>query len=95
MSFRTAHKKFNGVDRDWAEFVMQNRNRNIPQPIHHYDIVIGPVANDDIATLFRTFASGIIDINGLMHGLEFKKLNDQYMFHTDKAISLLHKKDSL
>lgn len=40
---------------EWALFVMANRSRNNVQPTHRFDIVVGPVADDTIATLFRNF----------------------------------------
>ncbi len=48
-------KIFESPDREWAKFVMQNRDFNVPQPAHDYDIVVGPVADDTIARLLRMF----------------------------------------
>jgi hypothetical protein len=52
-------------------------------------MVKGPVANDDIAYLFRTFSSGLIDIEMLVRDLEYKKLTSQYSFHTPEALRFL------
>ena len=89
-------KVFDRPSSDWARFVLNNRNRNFsdfanPNSNHDnkYDIVIGPVANDDIALLFRTFENGYIDLEALVKGMEYKRLNDQYSFHTERAISTL------
>ena len=54
-----------------------------------YDLVIGPVADDDIIVLFRTFINGLIDINTLIKELTYKELTDQYSFHSEKAIEYL------
>ena len=54
-----------------------------------YDLVIGPVADDDIIVLFRTFVNGLIDIVTLIKELTYKVLTDQYSFHTVKAIEYL------
>lgn len=59
---------------EWALFVMANRSRNNAQPTHRFDIVIGPVADDTIATLFRNFDDGIIDLQMLVNGLKYKKV---------------------
>jgi len=82
--------------KDWALFVLYNRNKrfkNIDDMLCNqdckYDIVSGPVANDDIAYLFRTFTNGLIDIDALIRGLEFKSLSTQYSFHTEKALKYL------
>ena len=76
---------------EWALFVMANRSRNNAQPIHCFDIVIGPVADDTIATLFRNFDDGIIDLQMLVNGLKYKKVSSQYLFHSAEAIKYLHK----
>jgi len=88
-------KEFVSPDREWAEFVMANRSRSAEHPADTYDLIIGPVANDDIATLFRTYAMNIITIDDLVRGLEYRKLNNQYAFRTEKAIALLQKRVSL
>lgn len=87
-------KEFKSADREWAEFVMANRSRSEKHPADAYDLIIGPVANDDIATLFRTYSMGIITIDNLVNGLTYRKLNNQYAFRTTRAIDLLQKKES-
>ena len=49
--------------------------------------MIGPVANDDLALLFRQFADGLLSIGTLVNEMKYKKLTNQYSFHTEKAIS--------
>ena len=56
-----------------------------------YDIVVGPVANDDLVLLFRQFSNGFIDMDTLVKEMEFKKLTNQYSFHTRKALQYLEK----
>jgi len=82
--------------KEWALFVLNNRNRkfrNVSDALcnqdNKYDIVTGAVANDDIAYLFRTFANNLIDIDGLVRGLEYKSLTNQYSFHTEKSLKYL------
>ncbi len=53
--------------------------------------MIGPIANDDLALLFRQFADGLLSIETLVNEMKYKKLTNQYSFHTEKAISLLKK----
>ena len=92
------YKEFSNVDTNWAMFVVNNRNRdfkdNSNELSNHdnkYDVVFGAVANDDIATTFALFKDGYIGSEDLAKRLEFKKLNNQYSFHTPEAISLLIK----
>jgi hypothetical protein len=89
-------QSFEKPTRDWALFVINNRDRNfadITNPLcnqdNKYDMVFGAVANDDITYLFRTFRNGLIDIDALLRGLEHKKLTNQYSFHTARALTYL------
>ena len=82
-------KQFEEPNEEWALFVMANRNRENQHPFHQYDIVIGPVADDTIATLFRNFDDGIIDLSMLVSGLRYKNISSQYFFHSPKATAYL------
>ena len=83
---------------EWAKFVMNNRNRtftNVKDILcnkdNKYDIVIGPVADDNMALLFRQYENEIIDFETLLKGMIYKKTSSQYSFHTEKSIKLLRK----
>lgn len=82
-------KEFATPNEEWALFVMGNRDRAIKQPTHNFDIVIGPVADDEMATQFRYFKDGIIDLEKLVSKIRFHKVSSQYFFHTDRAIKYL------
>lgn len=69
-------KKFDKPSKEWAEFILNNRDRNFEDISslecncdNKYDFVIGPVADDDIIVLFRTFVRGLIDIDTLIKEL--------------------------
>ena len=83
---------------EWAKFVMNNRNRTFTNvkgilcnKDNKYDIVIGPVADDNMALLFRQYENEIIDFETLLKGMIYKKTSSQYSFHTEKSIKLLRK----
>lgn len=84
-------KTFDAPSKEWAKFVMNNRDFNIPQPCHNYDIVIGPVADDTISRLLRMFSENFISEEQLLHELTFPEVTSQYFFHTAEAIKLLRK----
>jgi hypothetical protein len=91
-------KIFEIPSEEWAVFVLNNRNRDYTDHMNEccnhdnkYDIVTGPVANDDIALLFRTFSNGVIDIEILVKELKFRKLTDQFSFHTEKSLTFLNR----
>ncbi|MDL2299169.1 DUF3990 domain-containing protein [Bacteroides sp. OttesenSCG-928-E20] len=84
-------KVFNEPSEEWASFVMANRNKKAIHPIHTYDIVVGPVANDTMATQFRIFEDGFISIKELTQRLRYKDFTKQLFFATDRALKLLDK----
>jgi hypothetical protein len=87
---------FEKPTRDWALFVINNRDVNFADisnalcnQDNKYDMVFGAVANDDIVYLLRTFRRRLIDVDYLLKGLEYKKLTNQYSFHTARALAYL------
>ncbi len=83
---------------EWARFVMKNRSRkfdNFSSPEcnfdNKYDVVIGPIANDDMAVLFRQYENGIITFESMVSGMVYKETTNQYSFHTERAVNLLRK----
>jgi len=94
-------KQFTNPDNEWARFVINNRNRkyrDLQNPDcntdNKYDIVIGPVANDDIAALMDVFLAGLISDDALARELAFRDLSTQVSFHTEKSIAGLRKKEA-
>lgn len=84
--------------KEWAVFVMNNRDKFFENFASEdcnldckYDIVNGPIANDDMAVLFRQFQNGWISFEALVNGMTFKKATNQCSFHTERAIKLLEK----
>ena len=41
-------KIFKGYSLEWAEFIFKNRSNGSDTPIHDYDIVYGPIADDKV-----------------------------------------------
>lgn len=78
---------FSEPSEKWAEFVMANRTKS--GFTHDYDIVYGPVANDRVYLQFGLYESGAIGIETLLRELKTYKLVDQYLFHTEKALTAL------
>lgn len=87
-------KIFEVADREWALFVMANRDRSGAEFHHGYDIVIGPVADDDMARLFGLYDMKIIDLDAVVNGLIYIDLNSQYFFATERAIQFLIKHET-
>lgn len=83
-------KFFSEPSEEWAVFIHNNRNRTLDFR-HDYDVVIGPIANDGVAYLLGRYEEGTITLPELVRGLEYKQLNNQYFFGTQKALDLLRR----
>lgn len=82
----------------WAEFVMNNRSKTFTDFgsmdsnfDYKYDIVAGPIADDDMTVLFRQYQSNLISLQTMLNGMTFRETTSQYSFHTEKAVRLLRK----
>lgn len=92
---------FDHVSEEWAIFIINNRHRGFSDISSlecnadaKYDVVFGPVGNDDITFLLRQYTRGYISSETLRNGLEFKRASDQYSFHTERAVALLRRVDA-
>jgi hypothetical protein len=90
--------KFDKPTEEWAYFIMNNRSteftdfdKQMNNHKNQYDIVEGPVANDTIAVVLDQFMMNMKSGTALVEALEYKHLNHQISFHTEKGISLLKK----
>lgn len=83
-------KVFERVSTEWAEFILLNRKSHGRQ-VHDYDIVIGPVADDGVVYQLNLYMQRFITLEQLVKELTFKRLNRQYFFGTEKAISKLRR----
>ena len=82
-------KVFEDYSVEWATFILKNRDIHEKHPTHDYDIVFGPIADDGVAYLIGRYDEGTLTISELVRELEYKKLNRQYFFGTERAIKLL------
>ena len=84
--------EFDSYSKEWAEFVLENRKNRTRQNIHDYDVVYGPIANDDVGLLIRRLTAGLIDVDKFLEELKFKKgITFQYFFATEKSIKYLER----
>lgn len=84
-------KIFDKPDKEWALFVMANRRQDDNEFHHDHDIVIGPVADDNMARLFGLYDMEIIDLDAVVSGLIYKDLNSQYFFATEASLKYLNR----
>lgn len=64
-------------------------NRNNQPNTKNWDVIIGPVANDNTMPVINLYLKGSYDEDYALKKLLLQKLKDQYVFKTNKAISLL------
>lgn len=80
-------KRFNGLTVDWLDMVKANRTNGGIQ--HAYDVVIGPVANDDTMRTVAYYVNGVYTAAMAIEQLKYKMANDQISFHTAKALEAI------
>ncbi len=55
----------------------------------NFDLIYGPVANDDVYEAFNLFAAGVLDRDDTLKRLKVKELYNQMVFTSRKALSYL------
>lgn len=81
-------KKFDGLSEEWLEMIKTNRRYGGVQ--HAFDVVIGPVANDDTRVTVARYMQGVYSVEEALRRLAYSKANDQVTFHTLQAVQRLH-----
>ena len=82
--------RFNGYSEEWAKFILLNRNNPTEKPVHEYDVVIGPIANDRVGVQLWRYENRSIDLSTLVRNLQYMKgVTLQYFFGMERAIKQL------
>ena len=79
--------RFDSANEAWLDFVAENRNGIYDG--ENYDVIYGPVANDDVYTTFTLYQSGALTKEQTLETLKIKKLYDQIVFTSEKALSFI------
>ncbi|MDR0566462.1 MAG: DUF3990 domain-containing protein [Prevotellaceae bacterium] len=82
-------KRFDRYDDEWLDFVVMNRDRNIAEPAHDFDIVEGPVANDKVQVTLRLYLKGRIGKEKFLDMLSYHEKTHQICFCTANSLQLL------
>lgn len=80
-------REFHGVDESWLEFVVNCRKKETE--MHTFDLVFGPVANDNVFATVNLYESGVLDAPAAIAQLRAYKTYDQLSFHTKRVIGAL------
>ncbi|MCL1947984.1 MAG: DUF3990 domain-containing protein [Chitinivibrionia bacterium] len=79
--------KFDEPNAKWLNFVISNRKMEYKD--ENYELVIGPVANDDVYETITALENGIYDEQEALKRLKIKKLFNQYVFKTQEIMNEL------
>lgn len=78
--------QFDGATVEWLSFVGANRRG---EKTDEFDIVQGPVANDNTMPTLRLYFAGVYTEEEAIKRLLPQKLRDQYAFKTERALDVL------
>ena len=79
-------RSFLGPNSSWLDFVVRCRRAD---KSHHYDVVKGPVADDNVYETIMLYESGALTKQEAIRRLKVRRLFDQILLHTEKAVKLL------
>ena len=78
---------FEEANEAWLDFVSENR-----AGIYNgekYDLIYGPVADDDVYTTFALYSAGVLTKEQTLEALKIKKLYNQLVFASEKALNYI------
>jgi hypothetical protein len=79
--------RFDAPDEAWLDFVYEHRTGLYKGTA--YELIYGAVANDDVYETFTLYATGALDKEDTLKRLKVKKLYNQLVFTSEKALSFL------
>jgi hypothetical protein len=89
----TAHfckiKRFATYNEEWLDFVVLNRNENLQQPVHDYDIIEGPVADDKIQNRIYDYLDGLVLKGDFLKELIYNDESHQICFCTLASLQFI------
>jgi len=77
--------KFDAADEKWLDFVVERR-KGIAL-MEKYDLIIGPVANDDVFGTIILYEAGQLDKESAIKRFKVKKLYNQVVFCNELALN--------
>ena len=69
-------KHFAALEQEWLEFIKENRTKGGIQ--HSYDVVMGPVTDDNTMETVQLYLSGILKAEEAVERLRYSKVNNQF-----------------
>jgi len=85
--------RFQKADENWLNFICACRSgKNIDDA---YDVVFGPVADDNVYATVQLFETGVLDKDETLKRLKVETLFDQVLFHTESALKYCVYKENI
>nr|DAO96675.1 MAG TPA: Protein of unknown function (DUF3990) [Caudoviricetes sp.] len=78
---------FDEPDEAWLDFVAQNRQGMYSG--EKYDLIYGPVANDDVYRTITLYMTGILSKEQTLEALKIRKLYNQLVFTSEKSLGYI------
>ena len=79
--------RFDSPDENWLDFVVEQRKGITPSK--EYDLIIGPVANDDVFGTIILYETGQLDKESAIRNFKVKKLFNQVVFCNELVLKNL------
>ena len=77
---------FPQMTEEWLDFIADCRNGGT----HEYDIVDGPMADDEVYNYVTDFLTGVITRAAFWELVKFRHPTHQICFHTGKSLQSIH-----
>lgn len=79
--------RFESANEEWLDFVAANRQGTYQG--ESYDLIYGAVANDDVYRTITLYLTGVLSKEQTLEALKIRKLFNQMVFTSEKALSYL------
>ena len=83
--------RFSDYSAEWLDFVVLNRSNNTEEPVHDYDYIEGPIADDKISRRIYDYLDGIVSKADFLNELKYHEPTHQICFCTIKSLQLISK----
>jgi hypothetical protein len=85
--------RFPCYTKQWLDFIILNRAPQTPAPAHDYDIVEGPVANDDVNDRINDYLAGAVSRPDFLKELTLHKPTHQICLCTVRSLQMIEPLD--
>ena len=83
--------RFSDYSTEWLDFVVLNRSNKTDEPVHDYDYIEGPIADDKVSRRIYDYLDGIVSKVDFLNELKYHEPTHQICFCTVKSLQLISK----